>query len=100
MGRRVVGFKGYFFNRTSVNDCSWLRNVYGFIILYTWKKMLPDHITELAYAPQLLFINQITLEPSVSQALISILLNQKKVDVGECLKKYKELTEKMEPKVS
>lgn len=76
-----------------------LREVYGLFVVYTWRKKLPEYVAELVYAPQVFFMNQVTLEPCVSQALTSILLNQKKVDVGEDLKSYRELAEKMEPKV-
>ena len=44
-------------------------------------------------------MNQINMEPHVSQALISILLNQSDLEIGDNLQNYKNLSQHMNPKV-
>ena len=77
-----------------------IRKVYGAILLYTWSKEFPEHLKETAYASQIFFASQATAGSCATQAIVSVLLNQNEADIGENLKKYKEIAITLDPKVT
>ncbi len=75
------------------------RKIHGAMLLYTWSQKLPTSLKEFAYVPQLFFANQSGLGSALTQALISVILNQSEVDIGPMLQKYKEISATLDSKV-
>jgi ubiquitin carboxyl-terminal hydrolase L5 len=60
------------------------------IFLFKFSKKNYKRDKPVAYAPSLFFANQVIPDACATQAILSILLNLKLIDIGEDLRNFKE----------
>lgn len=75
-----------------------LEPIYGLIFLFRWTTKAPQREALKVYDPDLFYAKQVIQNACATQAIISVLLNNKHIDVGPELKAYKDFVMDFDPK--
>lgn len=79
---------------------SYGRPIYGLIFLFKWSKKLYKTDKPTLIIPDMFFANQVISNACATQAIISILLNLKDIDIGDILRSFKDFAMGLDPKVN
>jgi ubiquitin carboxyl-terminal hydrolase L5 len=74
-----------------------LQPIHGLIFLFKWQKDQAKRESLKYYDNDLFFVNQVITNACATQAIISVLLNAPKVDIGPELNNFKSFTYEMDP---
>jgi ubiquitin carboxyl-terminal hydrolase L5 len=74
------------------------RPIYGLIFLFKWTETKEPRETLLAYDQNLFFANQVLSNACATQAILSVLLNRKEIEIGDELKNLQSFSKDLDSK--
>ena len=69
-----------------------IRPIHGLIFLFKWQKEPEKRETLIEYDPTLFFAKQTINNACATQAILSILMNNDNIEIGDELKNFKDFT--------
>lgn len=74
-----------------------IQPIHGLIFLFKWKKEPEKRETLENYDPTLFFAKQTINNACATQAILAILMNNEKIDIGDELRTFKDFTMALNP---
>jgi len=76
-----------------------LKPIYGFIFLFKWTNKIEERDYLKLYDTDLFFAKQVITNACATQAILSVLLNNKNIDIGEELRNLKTFGAELDPQM-
>jgi ubiquitin carboxyl-terminal hydrolase L5 len=100
---RGIGVKGLaveeIYSFDDIDLLESLKPIYGLIFLFKWNKDPEKRECLKYYDNELFFANQVITNACATQAILSVLLNLKDIDIGDELNNLKSFTAEMDPQM-